>query len=108
MTIRQYLRYRGNRSALAAIVILLLTGAVMSPGPRNYVVRTVIGVLIAALVGAIFWGLFEILALTQLPPIPRPDRVLGGQRTNACFDSSPRCPYCDVSVDQELPAAKKT
>jgi hypothetical protein len=103
MTIRQYLRYRGNRSALAAIVILLLTGAVMSPGPRNYVVRSIIGVLIAALIGAIFWGLFEI-------PCPNCRRSLGRigfwVANGRMCDSSPRCPHCDMSVDQEIPAGQ--
>ena len=100
MTIRQYLRYRGNRSALAAIVILLLTGAVMSPGPRNYVVRSIIGVLVAALVGAVFWGLFEI-------PCPNCRRSLGRVgfwvANGRMLDSSPRCPHCDISVDEEIP-----
>jgi hypothetical protein len=70
MTIRQYLRRFASRSALGAMAFLLVLGTVMSPGPRNFELRFILGVFIAAVMGAVFWNLFRI-------PCPKCHKALG-------------------------------
>jgi hypothetical protein len=102
MTIRQYLMRRCNRSVGGTIAFLVVAGALVSSGPRVFVMRFVFGVVIAAVVVAAFWSLFEI----PCPKCRKPMGRVGFWVANGrMVKTSPRCPHCDISVDEEIPGA---
>ena len=84
------------------IAFLVVTGALVSSGPRVFVIRFVFAVVIAAVVVAAIWSLFEI-------PCPNCRKSMGhvgfwvanGRMAN----TAPHCPHCDVSVDEAVPGA---
>ena len=50
VTIRQYLMRRCNRAVSGTIAFLVVTGALVSSGPRMFVIRFVFAVVMAAVV----------------------------------------------------------
>lgn len=104
MTIRQYLIRRANRTQVATIAFLLAVGILMSPGPRIYALRIALGVVIAAVIAAAFWSLFEI----PCPSCRKPMGRIGFWVANArMLSTSPNCPHCGISVDAQLPLPPK-
>ena len=101
MTIRQYLIRRCNRAVSGTIAFLLVAGALVSSGPRIFVMRFVFAVVMAAVVAAAIWSLFEI-------PCPNCRKSMGRigfwvangrmKHDAAC------CPHCGVGVDAAFPA----
>jgi len=102
MTIRQYLQRFASRSALGAVAFLLLAGIVMSPGPRNFELRFILGVFIAAVMGAVVWNLFRI-------PCPNCSQPLGSAgfwtANGRVTGASSRCPHCGIGFDATMPSA---
>jgi hypothetical protein len=104
MTIRQYLKRRSDRYASLAAVFLLAVGILMGYAPRILAVRIVFAVLVAAVLAAAFWSLFEIRC-------PNCGKRLGSVgfwvsvgRTNKVPE---HCPHCGVGVDVDLPNRSK-
>src|SRR5580704_5784414 len=102
MTIRQYLERRCNRTMAGTVAFLILVGIGFNAVPRIFILRFVLAVLLAAVVIAAFWSLFEI-------PCPSCRRSLGtlgfwaANGLNRQF--SPHCPHCDTSIDTPMPQA---
>jgi hypothetical protein len=99
MTIRQYLRCRSDRYATRTFIFLLLAGALVTAGPRDFIIRFVFAVVIGAIVAAAFWSLFKI-------PCPRCNMAMGSAgfwvavgRTNA---PAAHCPHCRVGFDEPM------
>jgi hypothetical protein len=104
VTIRQYLMRRCNRAVGGTIAFLLVAGALVSSGPRVFVIRFVFAVVIAAVVVAAIWSLFEI----PCPNCRKPMGPVGFWVANGRMrKTATRCPHCDVSVDEEVPAAPR-
>jgi len=100
MTIRQYLMRRCNRSLTGTIAFLLLAGALITSGPSNFGLRAIWALLIAVVVTAVVWSLFEIPCLNCLKPMGRVGFWVANGRM---VETSPRCPHCDISVDEKIP-----
>jgi hypothetical protein len=104
MTIRQYLKRRSDRYAFLAVAFLLAVGIAMGYAPRIFAIRIVFAVLIAVVLAAAFWSLFEILC-------PNCGKRLGsvgfwvsvGRQSKV----SERCPHCGVGFDVQLPSPSK-
>jgi hypothetical protein len=100
MTIRNLLKRRSDRYARYASLFLLLVGASTSLLPRSFAVRFAFAAVIAVIVVAAFWSLFEI-------PCPVCRKALGilGLRValGGLRKSVPRCPHCSTGIDDELP-----
>jgi hypothetical protein len=99
MTIRQYLKRRGDRSATLAAVFLLAVGIAAGYAPRILAIRIVAAILIGVVLAAAFWSLFEI-------PCPNCGKPMGGVgfwvsvgRVNKVTE---RCPHCDIGVDVDI------
>ena len=97
MTIRQYLMRRCNRAVSGTIAFLIVAGALVSSGPRMFVIRFGFAVVIAAVVVAAIWSLFEI-------PCPICHKSMGRVgfwvATGRMKKTAPRCPHCGVGVDE--------
>ena len=104
MTIRQYLMRRCNRAVSGTIAFLVVAGALVSSGPRMFVIRFVFAVVIAAVVVAAIWSLFEI-------PCPICHKAMGRVgfwvANGRMEKTAPRCPHCEVSVEEEVPATPR-
>jgi hypothetical protein len=102
VTIRQYLMRRCNRAVNGTIAFLVVAGALVSSGPRMFVIRFVFAVVMAAVVVAAIWSLFEI-------PCPICHKAMGRVgfwvANGRMKKSAPRCPHCGVSVDETVPVA---
>ena len=100
MTTRQYLIRRAKATIRGTVAFLLLAGALLTAGPRGFVMSFVIAVVIGAVVLAAFWSLFEV-------PCPNCRQALGsiGFRVGngQMRDRSPNCPHCGVSLDETMP-----
>jgi hypothetical protein len=102
VTIRQYLMRRCSRAVTGTIAFLVVAGALVSSGPRVFVIRFVLAVVITAVVAAAIWSLFEI----PCPNCRKPMGRVGFWVANGRMERTvPRCPHCDVSVDEEVPGA---
>lgn len=100
VTIRQFLIRRCHRSVSGTILFLMVAGILVSSGPRLFVFRFVLAVLMAAVVAAAFWSLFKILC----PQCHQPMGRVGFWVAHGLMqESSPHCPHCNVSVDTEIP-----
>jgi hypothetical protein len=96
VTIRQYLMRRCNRAVSGTVAFLIVAGALVSSGPRIFVFRFVCAVVIAAVVVAAIWSLFEI----PCPKCRKPMGQIGFWVANGRMaKTTPRCPHCDASVD---------
>jgi hypothetical protein len=100
MTIRQYLKRRGDRYATLAVVFLLAVGIAAGYAPRILAIRIVVAILIGVMLAAAFWSLFEI-------PCPNCGKPMGGVgfcvsvgRVNKVTE---RCPHCGIGVDVDMP-----
>jgi hypothetical protein len=104
VTIRQYLMRRCNRAVSGTIAFLVVAGALVSSGPRVFVIRFVFAVVIGAVVVAAIWSLFEI-------PCPNCRKVMGRVgfwAANGRMEKTVlRCPHCGISVDEEVPGAPR-
>lgn len=100
MTIRQYLVRRNDRHAMLAVAFLLAMGIAAGYAPRILAVRIVFALLIAVVLLAAFWSLFEI-------PCPNCGKPMGrvGFWVSVGRASKDRehCPHCGVGVDEEVP-----
>jgi hypothetical protein len=102
MTTRQYLVRRASRTASGTVAFLLVAGVLASTGPRGFVLRFIFAVFIAAVVIAGFWSLFEIPCLHCGKRLGRVGFLVAHGRRGS---TSPQCPYCEISVDVEVPSA---
>ena len=97
MTIRQYLKRRGDRYATLAVVFLLAVGIAAGYAPRILAIRIVAAILIGVVLAAAFWSLFEI-------PCPNCGKPMG---TVGFWVSVGRvnkgCPHCGIGVDVDTP-----
>jgi hypothetical protein len=104
MTIRYYLRRFASRSAVGAVAFLLVVGMVMSPGPRNFELRFIVGVIVAAVMGAVFWNLFRI-------PCPSCQKPLGSAgfwaANGSQSEGASRCPHCGIAFEAAMPMTRK-
>ena len=105
MTIRQYLKRRGDRYATMAVVFLLAAGIAAGYAPRILAIRIVAAILIGVVLAAAFWSLFEI-------PCPNCGKPMGSVgfwvsvgRVNKVIE---RCPHCGIGVDADAPKHSKT
>jgi hypothetical protein len=104
VTIRQYLMRRLNRTITGVIAFLLVAGALITSGPRLFEIRFALAVVIAAVLAAAVWSLFEILCPNCLKRLG----TLGFWVANGRMKGTPtRCPHCHVSVDAEVPRMPK-
>jgi hypothetical protein len=105
MTIRQYLMRRCNRAVSGTIAFLIVAGALVSSGPGIFIMRFVFAVVMAVVVVAAIWSLFEI-------PCPNCRKAMGRVgfwvANGRMEKSAARCPHCAVSVDEEVPGAPHT
>jgi hypothetical protein len=99
MTIRLYLMRRANRTATGVVAFLLLAGTLVRSGPRGFVFRFVLSVLIVAVVMAAFWSLFEVPCLNCRKHLGRVGFWVANGRMRS---ASPQCPHCGISLDSEL------
>ena len=100
MTIRQYLVRRCSRTVAGTIAFLVVAGAMVSSGTRVFVIRFAIAVVMLAVVLAAFWSLFEIPCPNC---IKRMGRVGFLVANGGLVKTSPRCPHCGISVDEQMP-----
>lgn len=104
MTIRQFLERRGQRTVGGTVAFVLVTGLLISSGPRIFVLRFVLAVFVGAVVFAAVWSLFEI-------PCPNCRKRLG--RIGFCVASglmanrAPQCLHCHIGLDQEIPTTPR-
>jgi hypothetical protein len=102
MTIRKYLIRRCTRLIYGVGAFLIVAAMLVTAGPRIFVLRFVVAVLMSAVVAAAFWSLFEI-------PCPNCWKTLGrvGFRVahGGMTRNSPVCPHCGISVDKQMPGA---
>src|SRR5580658_10745900 len=100
MTIRQYLKRRGDRYATLAVVFLLAVGIAAGYAPRILAIRIVAAILIGVVLAAAFWSLFEI----PCPNCGKPMGTVGfWVSVGRARRVSVRCPHCDVSVMRKCP-----
>jgi hypothetical protein len=102
VTIRQYLMRRCNRAVSGTSAFLVVAGALVSSGPRMFVIRFVFAVVMAAVVVAAIWSLFEIPCPICHKPMGRVGFWVANGRMKT---TAPRCPHCGVSVDEAVPVA---
>ena len=103
MTIRQYLMRRCSRTVTGTIAFLIVAGALVSSGPRVFVIRFVFAVVMAAVVVAAIWSLFEI----PCPKCRKPMGRVGFWVANGRMEkTAPSCPHCGISVDDAVPTEK--
>jgi Immunity protein 27 len=100
VTIRLYLMRRANRTITGVAAFLLLAGALVSSGPRGFVLRFVFSVPIVAVVIAAFWSLFEVPCLNCRKHLGRVGFWVANGRMRGV---SPQCPHCGISLDSEIP-----
>ena len=100
MTIRQYLKRRSDRYATMAFAFLLIAGIAAGYAPRILAIRIVFAVLVAVVLVAAFWSLFE-------TPCPNCGKRLGAVgfwvgvgRTSKVPE---HCPHCGIGVDVDMP-----
>jgi hypothetical protein len=100
VTIRQYLMRRCSRVVGGTIAFLVAAGALVSCGPRAFAIRFALAVVMAAVVVAAVWSLFEIPCPGCRKPLGRVGFWVANGRM---VKTAPRCPHCDVSIDGEVP-----
>jgi hypothetical protein len=103
MTIRQYLRRRGDRYLTGAIVLLLVIGMLTPSVPRILAIRIIFALLIGVVLAAGFWSMVDIPCPNCLKSLGRVGfwvSVGRGQR------SEERCPSCHISIDADMPLAR--
>jgi hypothetical protein len=103
MTIRQYLKRRSDRYARLALVFLIGVGIAMGYVPRILAIRIVFAVLVAVIVIAAFWSLFEIPCPNCAKPMGRVGFWVGVGPQRKVTE---HCPHCGISLDAEMPAQK--
>jgi hypothetical protein len=100
MTIRQYLKRRGDRYATLAVVFLLAVGIAAGYAPRILAIRIVVAILIGVVLVAAFWSLFEI-------PCPNCGKSMGRVgfwvSVGRASKLTERCPHCGIGVDVDVP-----
>jgi hypothetical protein len=105
MSIRQYLKRRGDRYATLAVVFLLAVGIAAGYAPRILAIRIVAAILIGVVLAAAFWSLFEI-------PCPNCGKTMGGVgfwvSVGRVSKVTERCPHCGIGVDVDIPKHLKT
>jgi hypothetical protein len=98
MTIREYLKKRGDRfaNAYVAAVLVLFVVSVLAPGSRLLGVLLIVGFFaITAAFAVVVWR----------TPCPRCARSLGNAASAANNPFSKRgqyCPHCGVNVDEQM------
>jgi ribosomal protein S27AE len=100
MTIRRYLKRRGDRYATLAVVFLLAVGIAAGYAPRILAIRIVAAILIGVVLAAAFWSLFEI-------PCPNCGKSMGRVgfwvSVGRVSKLTERCPHCGIGVDVDVP-----
>jgi hypothetical protein len=100
VTIRFYLMRRANRTVSGVATFLLLAGALVTSGPRIFVLRFVFAVLMGAVVIAAFWSLFEVPCVNCRKHLGRVGFWVANGRMRGIL---PQCPHCGISLDSEMP-----
>jgi hypothetical protein len=104
MTIRRYLKRRGDRYATLAVVFLLAVGIAAGYAPRILAIRIVAAILIGVVLAAAFWSLFEI-------PCPNCGKSMGRVgfwvSVGRAGELPERCPHCGIGVDGDMPKRGK-
>jgi hypothetical protein len=104
MTIRQYLKRRSDRYSTWAFAFLLAAGIAMGYAPRILAIRIVFAVLVAVVLAAAFWSLFEI-------PCPNCCKRLGSVGFWASVGRVSKvpehCPHCGIGIDADMPNPSK-
>jgi hypothetical protein len=81
------------------MAFLLAVGIALSAEPINFELRFILGVFIAAVVGAVGWNLFRI-------PCPRCHEPLGSAgfwaANGSQSDAASHCPLCRVGFDEMM------
>jgi hypothetical protein len=100
MTIREILRRRSDRYAFRACAFLLAAGIIVAYVPRILALRIVCAVLIAVVLAAAFWSLFDIAC-------PNCGKRLGSVgfwvSLGRSGDKVSHCPHCNIGVDVNVP-----
>jgi peptidoglycan/LPS O-acetylase OafA/YrhL len=104
MTIRQYLKRRSDRYASLAVAFLLAVGIAMGYAPRILAIRIVFAVLVAVVLAAAFWSLFEI-------PCPNCGKRLASVgfwvSVGRVSSVAEHCPHCGIGIDADMPGGSK-
>jgi hypothetical protein len=101
VTIRQFLIRRGSQYLSRTAAFLLASGALVSITFRSFALRFACAVVMAVVVLAAVWSLFQI-------PCPRCRKSLGLVGFKVANSSGRgrtipvQCPHCGVSVDEPM------
>lgn len=102
LTIRQFLMRRSEQYSSRVVIFVLASGTLVTFAFRNFALRFACAVVIAVVVTAAFWSLFQI----PCPKCRNPLGMIGFKTANSGLASRQkpaRCPHCEVNFDEPMP-----